>query len=172
MKKYVFINYNAEYQVFFFSEKNEIAKALGLTAKIEHIGSTAVPGLGGKGIVDIVVGVSQKRLPEAKIMLQEAGYDFRQQASCPERLFFRIDHPYNNRTRRVHVHLTEINGETWQRMIGFRDFLRTHPDAVHQYSEIKKEGIQIALGDGRKYREYKEGFIEDVLKKALEKFII
>ncbi len=39
MKKYVFINYNPEYQAFFFSEKKEIAKVLGLTAKIEHIGS-------------------------------------------------------------------------------------------------------------------------------------
>ncbi len=147
--------------MFFFLEKKKIAKVLGLTAKIEHIGSTAVPGLGGKGIVDIVVGVSQKRLPEAKNKLQEAGYEFRQQASCPERLFFRIDHPYNNRTRRVHVHLTVINGKTWNGMTGFRNFLLKHPDTVDKYVKIKKKrGLKWLMAMDRNTENIKKSLLK------------
>jgi GrpB-like predicted nucleotidyltransferase (UPF0157 family) len=54
-------------------------------------------------------------------------------------------------------------------MIGFRDFLRKHHDAVHQYSEIKKKGIKMALGNGRKYRKHTEEFIEDVLTRSKDR---
>ena len=49
-------------------------------------------------------------------------------------------------------------------MIGFRDYLRKHPDVVDQYAKIKKEGVKMALGDGKKYRKFKEEFIEDVFQ--------
>jgi len=65
MQKYVFRKYNPEYRAFFTSEGKKITKALGLTAKIEHVGSTFIPDLGGKGILDIVVGVSKSGLAEA-----------------------------------------------------------------------------------------------------------
>ena len=168
MQKYVFRKYNPEYQVFFTSEKKKIAKALGSTVKIEHIGSTAIPDLGGKGILDIVVGVSKSGLAEAKKKLEKAGYEFREKASYPERLFFRIDYPYKNRKRRIHIHLTKLNGQDWKEIIGFRDYLLKHPKAVEQYVKIKKEGVKKALGDGEKYRKYKEKFIQNILKKVLK----
>ena len=126
MQKYVFRKYNPEYRIFFTSEKKNIAKALGSIAKIEHIGSTAIPGLGGKGILDIVVGVSKSKLLEAKKKLENAGYEFREKASCPERLFFRIDYSYKNRKRRIHIHLTKFNSQSWKEFIGFRYYLLKH----------------------------------------------
>ena len=167
MQKYVFRKYNLEYRAFFTSEKKKIAKALGSTAKIEHVGSTAIPDLGGKGILDIVVGVSESKLAEAKKKLEKAGYEFREKASHPERLFFRIDHPYKNRKRRIHIHLTKLNSQDWKEIIGFRDYLLKHPEAVEQYVKIKKEGVKKALGDGEKYRKHKEKFIQNILKKVL-----
>ena len=62
---------NSEYQNFFVLEKKKIAKTLGLTAKIEHIGSTAIPGLGGKGILDIAVGVLKSKIVESKKKLEK-----------------------------------------------------------------------------------------------------
>lgn len=53
-------------------------------------------------------------------------------------------------------------------MISFRDYLLKHPDAVEQYVKIKKEGVKITLGDGEKYRKYKEKFIKNILSKALK----
>ncbi|MDD5181772.1 MAG: GrpB family protein [Candidatus Nanoarchaeia archaeon] len=168
MQKYVFRKYNPEYRAFFTSEKKKIAKALGSTATIEHVGSTAIPNLGGKGILDVAVGVSKSKIVESKNKLEKEGYEFREKASYPERLFFRIDYPYKNRKRRIHIHLTKFNGQDWKEMIGFRDYLLKHPEAVEQYVKIKKEGVKKALGDGEKYRKHKEEFIQNILRKALE----
>lgn len=168
MQKYVFRKYIPEYRAFFTSEKRKIAKALGSTAKIEHVGSTAIPNLGGKGILDIAVGVSKSKFAEAKRKLEKTGYEFREKASYPERLFFRIDYPYKNRKRRIHIHLTKFNGQDWKEMIGFRNYFLKHPDAVEQYVKIKKEGVKKALGDGEKYRKHKEKFIQNILRKALK----
>ena len=167
MKKYVFRKYNPEYRAFFTAEKKKIVKALGSSAKIEHVGSTAIPNLGGKGILDIIVGVSKSKFAEAKKKLEKAGYEFREKASYPERLFFRIDYPYKNIKRRIHIHLTKFNGQDWKEIIGFRNYLLKYPDAVEQYVKIKKEGVKKALGDGEKYRKHKEKFIENILKKVL-----
>jgi len=167
MRKYVFRKYNPEYRALFTSEKRKIAKALGSTAKIEHVGSTAIPNLGGKGILDIIVGVSKPKFGEAKRKLEKAGYEFREKASYPERLFFRIDCPYKSRKRRVHIHLTRFNGQDWKEMIGFRDYLLKHPEAVEQYVKIKQLGVKKALGDGKIYRKHKENFIENILREVL-----
>ena len=168
MQKYVFRKYNPEYRAFFTSEKKKIAKALGSTAKIEHVGSTAIPNLGGKGILDIAVGVSKSKIAEAKKKLEKVGYEFREKASYPERLFFRIDYLYKNGKRRIHIHLTKFNGQDWKEMIGFRDYLLKHPEAVEQYIKIKKEGVKKALGNGEIYKKHKEKFIENILRKALK----
>lgn len=168
MQKYIFRKYSSEYRVFFTLERKKIATALGSTEKIEHIGSTAIHGLGGKGILDIVVGVSKSKIVEAKKKLEKAGYKFCEKASYPERLFFRIDYPYKNRKRRIHIHLTKFNSQDWKEIISFRDYLLKHPEAVEQYVKIKKEGVKKALGDGEKYGKFKEKFIEDILRKALK----
>jgi len=70
--------------------------------------------------------------------LEKAGYEFREKASYPERLFFRRDYSYRKRKRRVHIHLTKFNGQDWKEMTGFRDYLLKHPGAVEQYIKIKK----------------------------------
>ena len=168
MQEYVFRKYNPEYRTFFTSEKKKIAKALGSTAKIEHMGSTAIPGLGGKGIVDIAVGVSKSKMAKVKKKIEEAGYEFREKAGTPERLFFRREYSYKNRKRRIHIHLTEFGGKDWKEMIAFRESLLKHSELVEQYVKIKKEGFKKALGNGEKYRKHKEKFIENILRKALK----
>jgi len=167
MRKYIFRRYNPEYRAFFTAEKKKITKALGSTARIEHVGSTAIPDLGGKGILDIIVGVSKSKFAESKKKLEEAGYEFREKASYPERLFFRIDYPYKNRKRRIHIHLVKFNGQNWKEMISLRNYLLKHPEVVEQYVKIKKEGVKKALSDGKKYRKYKKEFVDSILKKAM-----
>ncbi len=167
MQKYVFRKYNQEYIFFFTSEKKKIMKAIDSVVKIEHIGSTSIPNLGGKGIIDIAVGVLKSKFTEAKKKLEEAGYEFREKASCQERLFFRIDYSYGNAVRRVHVHLVKFNSQDWKEMIGFRDYLLRHPEDVERYAKIKKEAVKKAFGDGKKYRRYKEKFIQNILKNVL-----
>jgi len=88
MWKYVFRKYNPEYNPFFNLEKRRITNAISFSTKIEHIGSTSIPHLGGKGILDIAVGVSKAKIGEAKKKLAQANYEFREKAGHPERLFF------------------------------------------------------------------------------------
>ena len=61
MKKYIFKRYDPKYKDFFNSEKRKLLKVIGLI-KIEHAGSTAVPGLGGKGIIDIAIGTAKSKI--------------------------------------------------------------------------------------------------------------
>lgn len=168
MQKYLFREYDPRYQAFFTSEYSNLSNILGSLAVVEHVGSTAIPALGGKGIIDIAVGVAASKLNEAKQLLITAGYKFREQASYPDRLFFRVDYPDLDSTRRVHIHLTILDGRDWKEMLGFRDYMLQHPDTVEQYAELKKEGVKKALGDGVKYRQHKEVFIKNILRKIEE----
>lgn len=167
MKKYFFRKYQSEYRKFFTMEKNRLRKVLDHSAKIEHIGSTAIAGLGGKGIIDIVIGVSKSKITESKTYLEEAGYEFRKKASYPERLFFRRDYQYKNGKRRIHIHLVKFDGTDWKEMVSFRNYLLKHPKVIDRYVEIKKVAVKKAQGEGEVYRKYKEKFIKSITKKAL-----
>lgn len=167
MEKYVFRPYSDEYSILFTQERLKIIEELDPQAHVEHVGSTAVPGLGGKGIIDIAISVSRQDILRTKTQLEMAGYEFREQASSPTRFFFRIDYPYDNSVRRIHVHLTEVDSRDWKEMILFRDYLINNPEAMEQYAELKRRGVDKALGDGQKYREYKEEFIRDILGRVL-----
>ena len=118
MQKYIFKKYNPEFKDFFILEEGKINKVLSdFGIKVEHIGSTAIPGLGGKGIIDILIGSLPSDLLKIKVKLENWSYEFREKASYPDRLFFRIDYPYVTENRRVHIHLLEFNGEEWNDFI-------------------------------------------------------
>lgn len=164
MKKYVFREYDPQYPTFFSLEAKKLEEILGMEVRVEHVGSTAVPGLGGKGIIDVVIGVPKEKMWDTKKIL-EKHYVFREQWSTPERLYFIQDYPYQGSTRRVHIHLTEEEGEIWRELVGFRDYLLAHPAALKKYVMIKKEAVKVALGEGEKYRKHKDAFIKDILDK-------
>jgi len=167
MKKYVFRKYNPEYATFFKLEKKRLQKLLGSSAEIEYVGSTAIPNLGGKGIVDILIGVSKNRIQKSRIELEKYGYEFREKAGSFERLFFEKDYPYKRRKRRVHIHLTQINSKDWKQILSFRNWLEKHPEDIQEYVKIKKAAVKKARGDGEVYRKHKEKFIASILEKTL-----
>ena len=167
MKKYVFREYETEYETFFKSEKDRLKKIIGNSANIEHVGSTAIPGLGGKGVVDLLIGTSKNKIEHTKIWLLKAGYQFPKNTSTSERLFFRRDCRYKNEKRRIHIHLVEKNGIEWKSITAFRDYLKTHPNAIERYVTVKKDAVKKADGDGEIYRHHKKKFIEDILKKLI-----
>ncbi|MDE3046705.1 MAG: GrpB family protein [Verrucomicrobiota bacterium] len=161
LPKYVFKPYNSLFPVLFQKEKERITSLIKDSLLIEHVGSTSVPGLGGKGIIDIAIAVSPENIDSMSKQLQDAGYEFRVRGSVPNRLFFRIDLPdVEEGMRRYHVHLTSLNSDELKGLIGFRDYLRTHPEEVQQYAEVKKKAVDEANGDGEKYRKSKEHFFQ------------
>lgn len=168
MKKYVFRKYNPEYAIFFQLEKKRLQKLLGSSAKIEHVGSTAIQNLGGKGIVDILIAVPKIRIRKSRMELEKAGYEFREKAGTSERLFLEKDYSYKGEKRRVHIHLVAVNGKDWKEILFFRGYLKAHPESIKRYIKIKKEAVKKARGSGEIYRKHKEKFIKDILKGGIK----
>ena len=107
---------------------------------IEHIGSTAVPGLSAKPIIDIEVGIARfADWPKLVPLAEKAGYIF-----MPDRVF--VDYifmPKGSDDCRTHyLHITEYGSQEWYNVIHFRDILRTHTDVRKQYSTLKQSLAQ------------------------------
>ena len=163
MKKYVFKPYGKIFPELFDKEKARIASLLKTALAIEHIGSTAIPGLGGKGIIDIAISVYQQDMEVASQQLQSLDYEFRPSFSTPDRFYFIIYLPDPEEgTRRYHVHLTHPESTDWIEFIGFRDYLRNHPEKVQEYAEIKKQAAIDADQRGELYRKLKEPMFKKI----------
>ncbi len=168
-EKYSYREYSAKYPVLFLREKHRLRQVLATDAVVHHVGSTAVPGLGGKGIIDVYVAVNNKHLTENKNQLEKAGYVFRLSGGSNQRLFFFKDYRYAGKVRRVHVHLTYHNSFELIRALSVVDYLRQHPESVQEYSRVKQKAVNHANGDGKKYRAFKSELLEELSRKAMNK---
>jgi len=152
----------------FADEKRNLMLSLGSNGeRIEHIGSTAVPGLGAKPIVDLMLGVDHRPSMTASAtvlkVLENLGYTCKGYETIPGTLYCPKPVPC-----RCNLHLTEYNGPFWQDYLLFRDYLCAHPAAVREY-EVLKRNILAALGpdpDRDIYNQRKEAFILTTLQKA------
>lgn len=168
MKKYVYKPYSPLYPSIFLREKEKLQEILGNDVLIEHIGSTAIPNLGGKGIIDIMVAVPRDQMQKISDLVQKAGYEFKQSGGNEERIFHQRDG--NDSTLgliRYHLHITFPESNTWKEDLAFRDYLRKRPEEVKRYIEIKKKAARESDQTKEKYMSIKEPVIRDILKKAL-----
>jgi len=135
-----------------------------LVAEIRHVGSTSVPGLSAKPIVDALVGLDDAHdLNDAVVPLQSLGYEYvpeyeRGQLAMPFRRFFR---------RRVpdafNVHLVHRASNFWQRHLSFSQHLRDHPEVAHGYEQLKLR-LAPQFEDVNEYAQAKTEFVEGVLR--------
>jgi GrpB-like predicted nucleotidyltransferase (UPF0157 family) len=136
--------------------------AAGVRLAIQHTGSTSVPGLGAKPIVDILAGLEDEHdRPTAIAAIVSAGYVHRGEQEIPGRDFFRRGEP-----RQYHLHLTRIGSDFWRDHLAFRDWLRTHPDAVDAYMALKTELAARYPTDREAYILGKTSFVEAILHAA------
>lgn len=158
------IAYNNSWPLLFTEEAKRLRSILGdHLVQLEHIGSTSVPGLAAKAIIDIAILVKSRNEAEVFIEpLKNAGYSFDSEASSSERLFFRkYDSP-----QAFHLSLAFMDqGSFWERQIKFRDYLRSHEDARNTYQDLKLALISEDPSGGEAYIKGKTRFIEEVLKK-------
>jgi GrpB-like predicted nucleotidyltransferase (UPF0157 family) len=109
------------------------------TLRFEHIGSTAVPGLPGKPIVDLMLGappIAWAALPELRARVVALGYQDLGEDGVPGRIHFR-----QRALRAFDLALVELNGGLWRDNISLRDYLRAHPADVAAYAETKRAAI-------------------------------
>ncbi|MBS3083187.1 GrpB family protein [Candidatus Pacearchaeota archaeon] len=167
-QKYVFLPYNKQYPSMFLKEKNKIEKSLGKNIKIEHVGSTSIPGLGGKGIIDIAIKTPRNKINQFIDKLKRLGYESNLEHQRTDKsIFLQKKIKHKRKERRIHIHLT-LNNKFWNSFIVFRDYIRNHDKERNEYAKIKKEAVKYAKGHSQKYREYKKKFLENLIKKALK----
>ena len=134
---------------------------------IEHIGSTAVPGLGGKGIVDVLIITGQEYMQNIVKLLESRGYRYNPQASTPpEKLFLSGPYEYLGRELHIHIHITFFGSRERQDKLLFRDYLREHPKEAKRYYELKKQWATKAGSDASRYTELKAPYVKQVLDEA------
>lgn len=155
--------YDERWSARFAEWRSRLAAALGAAAvRIEHVGSTAVPGLVAKPIVDIQISVADTE-DEAMYVPAVEGAGAQLRARDPGHRYFR---PPADRPREVHVHVCEV-GSAWERNhLLFRDYLRAHPAARDAYAELKRELSQRYPDDRLAYTDAKSAFILDALDAA------
>ncbi len=164
-KKYSFKPYQKDYVDQFNSEKKILTKILSKNARIEHFGSTAVPKLGGKGMIDIIIEVPKKDFLKSKRILEKNGYEYK--PHFKKRLFFKKY--YKN--RKVHVHLTYIGTNEIARAVSVRNYLIKNKKEAKKYEDIKKKAVKHAKGIGQKYRDYKKPYLDRLEKRAIRDYI-
>ena len=150
----------------FAEERTCLVSALGDSIRgIEHYGSTAVPGLPAKPILDILVGVDPlENWQLCHDPLLALGYDYAAHAGVPGHHIFGRGRDLSERTHLVHVVL--FNGPSWTPNLRFRDALRTDPDLRAAYLAIKQEAAAAAPDSRASYNQRKQGFI-DAIKQGL-----
>jgi GrpB-like predicted nucleotidyltransferase (UPF0157 family) len=126
---------------------------------IEHIGSTSVPGLGGKPTVDMMAGVVGRNEADAVLPLLAAiGYtDVTPEPDDPD--WYYCIGKGGGAARRFHLHLARHESGFWHRHIVFRDFLCAHPAAAEEYFELKRSLAARCCAERMKYNTAKTGFI-------------
>jgi GrpB-like predicted nucleotidyltransferase (UPF0157 family) len=135
---------------------------------IEHAGSTAIPGLAAKPIIDIFISV--RSIEEARGSLvrpiEGMGYVYWAENPQKDRMFFVKGMPPYGERRTHHVHIFEPMSEFLQRALAFRDYLRERPDEAERYRQLKQELAQRYRSDREAYTRAKDSYVLGVVEMA------
>ncbi len=155
--------YDEKWKQDFSDIKNEIAAALvDIALAIEHVGSTSVEGLAAKPIIDIDVVVRKNDIRAAIDALNKIGYIHEGNLGIEGREAFKYEG--KEHLKKHHLYVCPEDSEELQRHLAFRDYLRTHKDAVEQYGQTKMQAAKLFPDDIDKYIEYKSPIIEKIYK--------
>ena len=153
--------YNPEWPAAFTAESERIRASCGpALMAIEHIGSTALPGIAAKPVLDLMLGVV--RLEDADELVSPMcalGYEY----AGRYEVFGRFSFVLRMHGRRVsHAHGFVLDGPHWRRHLFFRDHLRSHPEAAARYESLKRKLAARYEGDRDAYSEGKTPFLRSI----------
>lgn len=160
------VAYDPEWPNRFRALAAQLRRALGEVAlRIDHIGSTAVPGLAAKPILDIQISVSSLHpLDSFRPPLESLGYVWRADNPDLTKRYFR-ESPGAART---HVHVRKAGSWSEQFALLFRDYVRAHAETAARYAELKRGLAEEYGGDRHGYTEAKSPFIWEAMAAASE----
>ena len=162
--------YNPEWLRWFLRVQTFLYRNLvGTYYAVEHVGSTAVPGMWAKPVIDVDVVLREGKFENAKGRLVAAGYEYEGDGGLPGREAFRMaDAGLKAALPEHHLYVMAADAEELKRHRAFRDFLRSHPEWVERLSEHKRE-VAARVGDDRDaYQDGKAAMVEEILALALQ----
>lgn len=151
----------------FEEEKTRLEQILPASAVIEHVGSTSVPGLAAKPIIDIMVGLPDFAQADSLVpQVQSLSYEYVPQfeVEMPFRRYFRKE---TAGVRTHHIHMVATSSEFWNRHLSFRDYLRAHANVAAEYAILKRKLAEQEWQDMNAYAASKTEFIRRIEAKAL-----
>ncbi len=157
------VEYDAAWPLRFRALAGRATAALGdLVLRVEHVGSTSVPGLAAKPVIDLDVVVRPEDVERAVQRLAAIGYVHRGELGIPGRHAFR---PPPGEAKH-HLYVCVAGSDGLREHLLFRDHLRAHPDVAREYADLKRRLAQAHGTDRDGYQEAKSAFIDAVTRRA------
>jgi GrpB-like predicted nucleotidyltransferase (UPF0157 family)/GNAT superfamily N-acetyltransferase len=162
------VPYDESWPLLFDQEQASLYRDIGkfVVGSIEHIGSTAVPGLLAKPVIDIMAGVKGLEESRSAIALL-AGNGYFYFPYRPDLMHWFCKPSPSFRTH--HLHLVPYGSRLWMERIAFRDYLRSHPEAAAEYGDLKQRLAFLHRLDREAYTEAKGPFVRQIIQRALDK---
>ena len=169
-RKYSISDYDPEWITKFESIKKVVAGIFnGKAFNIEHVGSTSIPGMKAKPIIDILITVKDvKDLPEEIIRMIDDGYECGENYIAPNTLIFFKVGPDGEKLENIHV--CEVDSDKAKQFVIMRDFFREFPEKSKAYSDLKESNMYKFPDDYPSYRSAKKPFLDEMEKEAYEWF--
>lgn len=165
------VPYDPQWATLFAAEERLLRETFGdFILAVVHIGSTAIPGIPAKPIIDINVGVASLEVARAmKSAFARLGYEHRPYVAGQTKADLQwqelyVKGPEENRTH--HVHVTVFGSRYWMNDLLFRDYLLRHEQRARQYANLKAELATQHVSDRARYTQGKEQFIRETLEMA------
>ena len=157
------VEYDPRWKDLFFEEKELLEEALsGLIISIEDVGSTSIPGMAAKPVIDIMVCVNQQSRPDIYLeKVASLGYLYQAQEDEPERIYFKKGIP-----RTHHLHFIVYDTKQYWNHVLFREYLIANRDTFEEYVNLKKELAKQYREDREGYWAGKNEFIRSIVNKA------
>lgn len=158
-------SHHKQWAELFKKEKKRLLSVLNkININIEHVGSTAIPGLKAKPILDTILSVPTKKLTKTVYkILEKNGYTDHGEVGIVERHLF-VRGTEEKRTHHLHVTLKDSN--FWKEHIQFRDYLLLHKSALKKYDALKRKLAKQYANDRKSYTKAKNAFIQNILAKT------
>lgn len=164
------VDYDTRWPRLFEQERAVLAQTLppDQILAIEHAGSTAIPGLAAKPIIDIFIAVPSIEIARSMLVapIEAIGYAYWAENPDQTRMFFVKGMPPHGERRTHHIHIIEATSEHWQRVLAFRDHLRAHADEAERYQQLKRELALCHRSDREGYTRAKDFYVLRVLNAA------
>ena len=157
------VDYDDRWPLLFTEEARRIRGECGtLPLKLEHVGSTSIPGMCAKPVLDIAAGrPSAASIGDYVAAFERAGYEHRGERGLPGREYFRRGQP-----RSYHLHLVEEGGALWSDYVTFRDYLRAYSEVAREFADVKRALAARFAHDRDAYLNAKGPHVLEILRRA------